>query len=78
MTGSLVDADNSIGARVSQMFYGKTGKFDYVLSGAYEQTGEWKDAEGDVLPPDYGLGETDSYNGFVKLGYDFTPLTVCS
>ncbi|PRY07431.1 iron complex outermembrane receptor protein [Pontibacter ummariensis] len=72
MTGSLVDADNSIGARVSQMFYGKTGKFDYVLSGAYEQTGEWKDAEGDVLPPDYGLGETDAYNGFVKLGYDFT------
>jgi iron complex outermembrane receptor protein len=73
MSGSLVDADNSIGARVSQMFYGKTGKFDYVLSGAYEQTGEWKDAEGDVLPPDYGLGETDSYNGFAKLGYDFTP-----
>ncbi|MBC5993987.1 TonB-dependent receptor [Pontibacter cellulosilyticus] len=71
--GSLVNADNSIGARVSQMFYGKTGKFDYVLSGAYEQTGEWKDAEGDVLPPDYGLGETDSYNGFLKLGYDFTP-----
>ncbi|MCJ8167136.1 TonB-dependent receptor [Pontibacter sp. E15-1] len=71
--GSLVEADNSIGARVSQMFYGKTGKFDYVVSGAYEQTGEWKDAEGDVLPPDYGLGETDSYNGFVKLGYDFTP-----
>lgn len=72
--GSLVDANNSIGARVSQMFYGKTGKFDYVVSGAYEQTGEWKDAEGDVLPPDYGLGETDSYNGFVKLGYDFTPV----
>jgi iron complex outermembrane receptor protein len=73
MAGSLVDPDNSIGARVSQMFYGKTGKFDYVMSGAYEQTGEWKDAEGDVLPPDYGLGETDSYNGFVKLGYDVTP-----
>ncbi|MDX5423272.1 MAG: TonB-dependent receptor [Hymenobacteraceae bacterium] len=72
MTGSLVEADNSIGARVSQMFYGKAGKFDYVVSGAYEQTGEWKDAEGDVLPPDYGLGETDSYNGFLKLGYDFT------
>ncbi|MFD2515194.1 TonB-dependent receptor [Pontibacter locisalis] len=73
MTGSLVSRDNSIGARVSQMFYGKAGKFDYVVSGAYEQTGEWKDAEGDVLPPDYGLGETDSYNGFLKLGYDFTP-----
>ncbi len=72
MSGSLVSTDNSIGARVSQLFYGKTGKFDYVTSGTYEQTGEWKDAEGDVLPPDYGLGETDSYNGFLKLGYDFT------
>jgi iron complex outermembrane receptor protein len=72
--GSLVSTDNSIGARVSQMLYGKTGKFDYVVSGVLEQTGEWKDAQGDVLPPDYGLGETDSYNGFLKLGYEFTPV----
>lgn len=71
MTGSLVKASNSMGGRVSQMLYGDKGKFSYVVSGVYEQTGEQKDADGDVLPPVYGLGETDSYNAFAKLGYDF-------
>jgi iron complex outermembrane receptor protein len=70
-TGSLVKRSNSMGGRVSQMLYGDKGRFSYVVSGVYEQTGEQKDANGDVLPPVYGLGETDSYNGFAKLGYDF-------
>lgn len=70
-TGSLVNRSNSMGGRLSQMFYGDKGRFSYVVSGVYEQTGEQKDAEGDVLPPVYGLGETDSYNGFAKLGYEF-------
>lgn len=70
-TGSLVINANSMGGRISQMFYGDKGKFNYVVSAVYEQTGEQKDAEGDVLPPVYGLGETDSYNAFAKLGYDF-------
>lgn len=71
-TGSLVKRSNSMGGRLSQLFYGNTGKFSYVLSGVYEQTGEHKDAEGDVLPPVYGLGETDSYNAFAKLGYEIS------
>jgi len=71
LTGSLTSAPNSMGGRLSQMFYGNQGKFSYVVSGVYEQTGEQKDAKGDIMPPVYGLGETDSYNGFVKLGYDF-------
>ncbi len=70
-TGSLVKGSNSMGGRVSQMLYGDKGKFTYVVSGVYEQTGEQKDADGDVLPPVYGLGETDSYNAFTKLGYEF-------
>lgn len=70
-TGSLVKRSNSTGGRTSQLFYGDKARFSYVLSGVYEQTGEQKDAEGDVLPPVYGLGETDSYNAFAKLGYDF-------
>lgn len=69
-TGSLVKKGNSMGGRISQMFYGDKGKLNYVLSGVYEQTGEQKDANGDVLPPIYGLGETDSYNAFAKLGYE--------
>lgn len=71
MTGSLVKRSNSMGGRLSQLLYGDKGKFSYVVSGVYEQTGELKDADGDVLPPVYGLGETDSYNAFTKLGYDF-------
>ncbi len=71
-TGSLAKLSNSMGGRLSQLFYGNTGKFSYVLSGVYEQTGEHKDADGDVLPPVYGLGETDSYNAFAKVGYDIS------
>lgn len=74
INGSLVNISNSIGARLSQTFYGNVKAFDYVVSGVFDQTGEFKDAEGDVLSPTYGLGETDSYNGFMKLGYYFTPL----
>lgn len=70
-TGSLVKRSNSMGGRLSQMFYGEKGRFSYVVSGVYEQTGEQKDADGDVLPPVYGLGETDSYNAFTKLAYEF-------
>ncbi len=70
-TGSLVAARNSVGSRISQLLYGNKGKFNYTLSGVYEQTGEHKDADGDVLPPVYALGETDSYNAFTKLGYQF-------
>lgn len=67
--GSLSNIDNSMGSRISQMIMGREKKFDYMIGGVFEQTGEWKDAEGDVLPPTYGLGETDSFNAFLKMGY---------
>ncbi|MFC0317115.1 MULTISPECIES: TonB-dependent receptor [Olivibacter] len=70
VTGSLIDSKNSLGGRLSQQFYGKINKFDYVVSGMYEQTGEYKDAEGDVVGPNYSLGETDSYNTFIKIGFE--------
>ena len=70
ITGSLVKSANSMGGRFSQLLYGDKGKLSYVVSGVYEQTGEQKDADGDVLPPVYGLGETNSYNAFAKLGYE--------
>ena len=70
ITGSLVKSANSMGGRFSQLLYGDKGKLSYVISGVYEQTGEQKDADGDVLPPVYGLGETNSYNAFAKLGYE--------
>jgi iron complex outermembrane receptor protein len=38
----------------------------------FEKTGVYRDAEGLVISPEYGLGETKSYNGFAKLGFDIT------
>ncbi|WP_343524530.1 TonB-dependent receptor [Pedobacter sp.] len=72
ITGNL-KGDSTIGYRFSQQLYGKTGKFDYLVSGMFEKTGVFRDAEGLVISPEYGLGETRSYNGFVKLGYNFSP-----
>lgn len=71
MTGNL-KGDSTIGYRVNQQFYGRVNKFDYIVSGMFEKTGVFRDAEGLVISPEYGLGETKSYNGFVKLGYDIT------
>lgn len=72
LNGSLVKLQNSVGGRINQLFYGKLGKFDYVASGAAEQVGEYKDAKGDIVGPNYSLGETDTYNAFAKLGYQPT------
>lgn len=69
-TGMLVHSDNTLGGRVTQQFSGKISAFDYVVSGTYERTGVFKDAEGLALSPVYGLGESDIYNVFVKSGYD--------
>lgn len=71
MTGNT-KGDSTIGYRVVQQFYGRAKKFDYIVSGMYEKTGVYRDAEGLVISPEYGLGETKTYNGFVKLGYDIT------
>jgi iron complex outermembrane receptor protein len=67
---NVVEARNSVGYRATQQFYGKLKAFDYVVSGTFDQSGVYKDARGQVISPEYGLGETKSYNGFAKLGYD--------
>ncbi|WP_316840072.1 TonB-dependent receptor [Pedobacter gandavensis] len=71
MTGNT-KGDSTLGYRVVQQLYGKSGKVDYVASGSYEKTGVFKDAKGLVISPDYGLGETKTYNAFAKIGYDFS------
>ncbi|HVI44643.1 MAG TPA: TonB-dependent receptor [Chitinophaga sp.] len=71
-TGSLVSPKNTAGGRIGQSLYGNYKKFDYAVSGVYEQTGAFKDAEGDVIGPNYSLGETESYNAFAKMGYRFS------
>ena len=71
VTGNF-EGDSTIGYRASQQFYGRVSKFDYIVSGMFEKTGVFRDAEGLVISPEYGLGETKSYNGFAKIGYDIT------
>ncbi|MCC3159377.1 TonB-dependent receptor [Hymenobacter sp. 15J16-1T3B] len=70
VNGNIAHAKNSVGYRATQQFYGKPGRFDYVASGTFDQTGVYRDARGAVISPRYGLGETKTYNGFAKLGYD--------
>lgn len=70
LMGSMVSPKNSLGGRVGQLLHGKLGRFDYVVSGMYEQTGEYKDANGEIIGNNYSLGETESYNAFVKLGFE--------
>lgn len=71
LTGNT-KGDSTLGYRIVQQFYGKSGKLDYIVSGTYEKTGVFRDAKNQVISPDYGLGETKTYNGFVKVGYDFS------
>jgi len=70
-TGSLVNTDNTIGSYLSQQFMGKIDKFKYVVSAGFKQTGIFRSAQNEIISPYYGLGETDSYNIFTKIGYDF-------
>jgi iron complex outermembrane receptor protein len=69
-SGSLTSAANSLGGRISQNFSGTLHKFDYVVSGTYEQTGVNKDAKGQVIAPFQSLSQNENVNLFAKLGYN--------
>lgn len=71
--GSLVDISHTAGTKISQTFSGRKEKLGYVASGSFRQTGIYRDANGEVLSPTYGLGETDQYNLFGKLNYELNP-----
>ncbi|MBC7913551.1 MAG: TonB-dependent receptor [Pyrinomonadaceae bacterium] len=72
-SGNLIAFKNSTGGRFSQQFSGSANKFDYVVSGLYDFTGVLKDGGGEVISPNYGLGETKAYNAFGKFGYTIDP-----
>lgn len=71
--GSLVDIDHTVGSKVFQSFSGQADKLGYVASGTFRQTGIFRDANGEVLSPTYGLGETNQYSLFGKMNYQFNP-----
>ncbi|MGX5819439.1 TonB-dependent receptor [Chitinophaga lutea] len=67
----LKSAQHTGGFAVGQLLSGAWKKWDFVASGQYEQTGVYKDARGGIITPDYGLGETQLWNGFAKIGHQF-------
>ncbi|GAA4306772.1 TonB-dependent siderophore receptor [Aestuariibaculum suncheonense] len=68
-SGALKTIDKTVGANISQTFSGKLNKLGYVVNGTFRQTGVNRDANGEVVSPYYGIGETDQYSLFGKLNY---------
>jgi iron complex outermembrane recepter protein len=73
---SLSHPADSFGGFMRQTFSGKHRQADYLLSGSFDRTGSLFDAEGDRIAPDpHGQGgpaDTNAYNLYSRLGYDFT------
>lgn len=73
---SLVDTDDSLNYTVQQAGSGRSGPVSFVFSGFYENYGSFYDANGNLIPPDPqgqgGIADSDSYNIFSKVGFDFT------
>lgn len=67
---SLVNPEHSLSSKLSQTFSGQAGDLGYVANASFGQTGIFRDANGEVVSPSYGLGETNQYNLFGKLNYD--------
>lgn len=57
------------GYRLNQQLYGKVGKLDYLVNGAFGRTGSCVDGDGQYISPRYGLGDTYTTNVLVNLGY---------
>ena len=57
--------------RFNQQIYGNYKGFSYLVDGAMNQTGSAIDGTGEYISPRYGLGDVRTYNGLVKLGYQF-------
>lgn len=69
---STENMDGSLSERVEGRLSGRSGRFDYVASGSYEDWGYFFDAEGDRIPQDPqgqgGLGGADEVNVLLKGG----------
>lgn len=66
----LVKPDHTAGMHVSQFFNGQVGKVNYTLGGAYKQFGIMRSAKGEISSPKDGMGETEWYNLFSRIGFD--------
>lgn len=67
-TGTTSD---TFGTRIQAGINGGIGNFRYLISGAMEDNGVQRDAEGDAIGLVYGRSDLESENLHVKLGYQF-------
>lgn len=72
---SLVRPGQTAGYNVGQLFSGRQGHLDYIVSGRYEQTGLYRDADGTVLSPEYGMNDLKNWNAFAKIGYQLDSMS---
>lgn len=63
--------NRGFGYRFNQQFYGNYKGFSYLVDAAMNQTASAIDGTGEYISPRYGLGDVRTYNGLVKLGYQF-------
>lgn len=69
ITGGLAHSANTFGGRIGQLLSGTSGRWNYLANINIEQTGEYKDAKGHIVSPNYSLGETNFSNVLAKVGY---------
>ncbi|AVR44208.1 TonB-dependent receptor [Christiangramia fulva] len=68
-TSQLSETEDAFGYGVYQSLTGQLNKFNYYVSGSFEQTGNKYDANGVPLLPTYGLDNTKIYSTYAKLEY---------
>ena len=75
MQFSLTDVGEGFRPSIRQKISGGSESFDYIVTGYYEKTGGFFDADGDRIAPIpngfSGLADSDTYSFYGKFGYDF-------
>ena len=69
LTGGIYHPSNTFGGKIGQMIGGNIGKWGFLFSGNFEQTGQFKDAQGNVIAPRFSLEQTDLSDAFTKISY---------
>lgn len=69
-SSSLVEPNHTAGINLGQFFSGQLGKVNYNVGGSYKQFGITRGAQGEILSPKDGMGESEWYNLFSKIRYD--------
>ncbi|WP_111307283.1 TonB-dependent receptor [Confluentibacter sediminis] len=71
-TANLAKTKDAMGFGVYQSLNGNLDKFNYYISGSYEETGTKYDADGVVILPTYGLDNTNIYSSLAKIEYQIS------